>query len=304
MRRIVLTALGAVVVGFAALAFLRTLDAAGAGAVPPGAVLAGVLAVAVASQVLGAWGWLGLVGGRGDEGLLRSSFHASQLAKYVPVGLAQAAGQIALARRAGMAAADATFSWIVLGLLTGAAGLVVGVGAALVDNGLDGTQRLALALGPLAAVAVSRPVLARVHGWLARRWRTLGERVAVPPQEGLWRCFVTRLAWILAQGGAFASILRSLAPVPLVTAVTAFALAFALGLAVVVVPSGVAVREAVLVVALAPFAPGAVVVTAAVWHRLVVIAAELVVVAGSTVRGRSSGRGRGGRSVGAPTAPA
>lgn len=279
-RRALAWALGLAAVGFAALAFLRTLDSAGAGAAPPWPVLVGALAVGVASQLLGAWGWMALVQGRGDPKLLRGAFHASQLAKYVPIGLAQAAGQIALARRAGMGGADAAFAWVVLGVATGTAGLALAAALAFLDNGLPATVQVVVLAGPASLLALHPRVLAGLHRVLSRWWPRLAAAVTVPDLAGLVRCSASRVAWTALQGALFAGILRSLAPVPTPTALAAFALAFALGLAVVPVPSGVAIREVVLVVALSPFAPGVVVVTAAVWHRLVVIASELVVVLG------------------------
>ena len=99
------------------------------------------------------------------------------------------------------------------------------------------------------------------------------------PARGRWRAgFALQVAFALLQGASFAVLLRSLDhDVPfLAAALGANAMAFGLGLLAVPVPSGLLVREGLLVAILHPVAGAATVVTAAVVQRLAAIAVEIV----------------------------
>jgi hypothetical protein len=95
---------------------------------------------------------------------------------------------------------------------------------------------------------------------------------------------VLQVAFALLQGASFAALMRSLDhDVPVLAAVGANALAFGLGLLALPVPSGLLVREGLLVAMLHPVAGAAAIVTAAIVQRLVAIAAEVVMLVANRV---------------------
>ncbi len=246
-----------------------------------GVVLAGVLVLA-AKAVLAENARLAAVthGVPVGAGTAFRLYNLSQLGKYVPGAVWQYVGRAAAYRELGARPAQIRDALLTETLwVTGAAvvlgSLLAGPGVwRVVEDAVDGSQAVLWSLvgvGILAAVVI---VVALV---LARRSLAAYARAAVPgPRAGA----TLVLAWLLL-GASFVVTARA-AGVPVSWAYGAglFAVAYGVGVVVLLAPAGLGVREAVLTVGLLPLAPAPAVLVAVVVARLVYVAVELVIVAG------------------------
>ncbi|CAN5137386.1 lysylphosphatidylglycerol synthase transmembrane domain-containing protein [soil metagenome] len=204
-------------------------------------VLLGLIVTSVA--------WLELLRGFGHPlpgGVGRSVFFVGQLGKYVPGGLWSIGAHAHLARDHGVPLrVTASTSLTFLGLNLATAGVVVGgVAATGVEVGpLSRLAGLALAVGSL--VLLVPLVVNRLAGLVAGvvlplRWRDLASLVVL-----------MAITWT-----SYAGAVVVLSPEPswsgLPRAAAAFALAYAIGVAVVIAPAGVGAREVTLVALLSP----------------------------------------------------
>lgn len=205
-----------------------------------------------------------------------------QLGKYAPGSVWALAVQMGLASRAGVSAVAAlAASVIAIGanLATGFA-----LGAFLVPTAIGGgIWRIVAVLVLLAAFAVvlSPPVLTRLLGLVKRRLGG-GDMPGGMTRAGALRVLAWSLAswlfyglsvWVLAIGvdaPPFEALLLSL---------SGAALAMTLGFVVVLAPSGIGVREAVIVAALSPALDHAEALAVALAARLVFTAADLLAAA-------------------------
>jgi len=270
---------------FVLVAVASTVDRASGRVIPSiGSILFSLVALTLALRC-SASAWAALLPGEATPVGLRRCVYSSQLGKYVPGGVVQGLGQVAIAGRLGIPVRTAFPAYVVyaghaaLGSL--AAGGVLATQAPSVGAGW------ALAAAGMAAVAVMfawRRVIVvglRLVQRVVARLRRIG---SLPAQPQLTRGFALQVAFALLQGASFAALLRSLDhDVPVVAAVGANAIAFGLGLLAVPVPSGLLVREGLLVVILNPVAGAAAVVTAAIVQRLSAIAAEVLVLVGNRI---------------------
>lgn len=276
--------------GFMAVAFVRGLEEGRGLPLPAPGALAAALIVVVIGLCASLCAWTVLLPGPGAAPTARrlaAGFFAAQLGKYVPGAVWQAVGQVDAARGAGVPAPRAAAAFGVSALTQAAAGGTVGALVVLADVGW------ALRLGALAAagllVVLDRRWMARVLGWLRP-----GLGTVLPAADAIRRSWLLGLVPQLGHGAAFALLLGSTgSSVPLM-AVPAACLAWTVGFLALPFPSGLGVREAVLLAALggagavaAPTAAG--VVAASVALRLVTIVAELLLLA-LTARGLRRGR--------------
>lgn len=278
---------------FVLVAIASSLDRAGERVVPSvPAISVALIALTVALRAT-ASGWSALVKGEASAPELRRCVYASQLGKYVPGGVVQAVGQVAIAGRIGIPLRTAFPAYIVYAGHVAFGALAVG--AVLVSQSASvGVQWAVIGgLCVLAVVAASRPLLevgVRIGQRFVPRLRRMGP---LPDQGALLRCFALQMVFAVLQGLAFAVLVRSLDPdVPVLAAIGANAIAFGLGLLAVPVPSGLLVREGLLIAILHPVAGAATVVTAAIVQRLAAIAAEFVMLAASSVARRRATRVR------------
>lgn len=212
-----------------------------------------------------------------------------QLGKYLPGSVWAFVLQAELARRAGVSRAVAFVAVLVTVGLSTASALVVGL------LGLPAMFRIGtpaavavIALVPLALACAYPPVLTRlvnvVLGLLRR------ERLHRPlTMHKIGLAFVWCAASWVAYGmhlWLLASSLGGLGTDRLVASVGAIALAMCAGVLVFVVPSGIGVREAVIVAALAPVADSGTALALALTSRLLftlceVLAGTVAALAGS-----------------------
>ncbi|MCY7396636.1 MAG: hypothetical protein LH468_10885 [Nocardioides sp.] len=206
-------------------------------------VLAGLVTTSVA--------WLRVLGGfghrlTGREG--RAVFFLGQLGKYVPGGVWSIGAHAHLAgAHAVPARVTASTSLVFLGLNVATSALVVGASTAAGSADTPWPRWV----GPLVVlaglVALLPPVVNRLAGAVAGRSGCLRLR----PLE------VVRLAGLLlVTWGCYAAAVVVITPEPswslLGLTAVAFALSYAVGVAVVVAPAGVGAREVTLVALLAP----------------------------------------------------
>jgi glycosyltransferase 2 family protein len=231
---------------------------------------------------LGGLGWWLTLRGLGQKALLAPSLRAhllSNLAKYMPgfawqlVGKAYLAQKMGLSRRAagvGMALEIAQL------ILTGLALAAVLLPEELVRNWpvTAGLEVVTLRITGLVAFAVL-PVAAA--GFLAWRWRDQAGVQLRPLVVGA-ATLVILLSWLLF-GYAFWWIGTSLGPLPaadLPLFIFTLAASFLLGLAIVIVPGSLGVRESIMVFLLgSAHLPSALAVVIAGLSRVIVILSEL-----------------------------
>jgi hypothetical protein len=199
-----------------------------------------------------AQGWVAVVDGRGDPAGLRRGWYAAQLGKYVPGGIWQPAAQVATSDLGPRRGSAAFLSWA--GCYAVAGAVLGGLGIALWGAGW---RRLG-AVGLLAPVALAL-LLLRGRGPILRPTAWMG-------------------AGLVLHALAYGLLLRSIGG-PLGLGAASFCLAWLAGFLAVPVPSGLAVREAVLVALIG--GPAAPVIAASVAQRLTGMAAEVALIATS-----------------------
>lgn len=278
------------VVGLVALAGLAVAAYTTAGdlddqALPGAGALAAALGLHVVALLLAAQAWIALFPPDADRRALAGGLYTSQLAKYLPVGgLLQVAGQVTLAgQQAGMARAAMRLP--VFSLCLVAAGTTLGSLLAA-SSDLPAWARALAATGVLVPVVLHRRILAAVVRLGARIVRRSPPVDALPSQAAIVRAYAFGLGNFAAAAAAFTVLVVDGADVNPVIAGAAYCAAWVAGYLVVPVPSGIGVREAVLVAAL-PGMTTAVLLAASIAHRLLGIVAEAALAGASRLRARS-----------------
>lgn len=286
--------------GLAMAAYTMAGDVKGQDLPGVGALVA-ALVLHVVALVCAARAWVCLFPATADRRTLARGLYTSQLAKYLPAGgVLQVAGQVASSGdEAGMGAAALRLPVFSLCLVT--AGATLAAGLALAGD-LHTWARVLAAGGVLAPVLLDRRILAGVLHRLRRLVKRLPEPASLPPQTAIWQAYAFGLGNLAAYSAAFAVLLRNVSDVnPFVTA-AALCAAWIAGYLVVPVPSGLGVREAVLIAAL-PGVTTAALLAASVAHRVLGVAAEAALAGGSRLRGRRPGRWRRPSPVEAKSPP-
>jgi hypothetical protein len=229
-----------------------------------------------------AQGFAVLLPGTTNRQRLRRIFYLSQPAKYIPGGIAQPIGQVALTTDEGVRAGKAVAVFVVHSVTSAAAGAFLGSAVSLIPEA-PGWLRLVAGLGLLAPVVVWRPVLVRVALLLSRLSRRDLSEDLIPTQSHLTLAFVWAVMGILSTAIAFAIIGGSALEDPPWVAITGFAFAFTVGFLAVPFPSGIGVRETVLAIVLPAAGLPSVIAISAI-HRLVAMVGELSVVTATSRR--------------------
>ncbi|WP_159940554.1 MULTISPECIES: lysylphosphatidylglycerol synthase domain-containing protein [unclassified Nocardiopsis] len=247
----------------------------------PAAVLAGM--AGLTAQMLA---WRALLAGMGSPLPRRAAarvMFVGQLGKYLPGSVWAFVAQVELARDWRVPRSRGAAATLLAVAVTVAVSLAV-AGVALPLSSAEAARRWwwALALAPLLLAALHP----RVVGWgirlAARPFARFREVAEAGPLEVRGRAVAASVGWTLVAWvplglhvwvlvcGVGGDPLRSLGP-----AVGAYALAWTLGLLVVFAPAGLGVREAVLVVALAPVVDAGAALVVAVLSRLVMTVADV-----------------------------
>jgi SAM-dependent methyltransferase len=219
-----------------------------------------------------------------DRRALRHGFYLSQLGKYVPGGIWQAAGLVSLAGDAGAPLVPASAAFVVLAVTQVAGAATVGATFAVVAPDLPVPIRL-LFIATILLVAFL------YRGWmvgLLRHGKRLVKRLdtsAVPAQPAILRSYVWCVGAIVMFAASFTVVAQPHDAGQALAEFSAFATAWWIGFVAIPFPSGVGIREAVLVGALRASVGSGAVLGAAVGQRLVAIAAEFTLI-GLTGAGR------------------
>jgi hypothetical protein len=211
--------------------------------------------------------WHGLLDGLHVNRTRRELFGivgVTQFAKYVPGNVAQYIGRVGMSLGRGIPARPLAVTLILETLLVIAAAVVVGVGAgAMSDIGLQvlrlhGAQITLIAvlvvmaiIGLLAVRRFAPALLRRV----APRYAPALDGALLPPQGSLSRAFVLYCAIYLVSGSGMILLARLLvpgAPHDYWLLISVFALAWVVGFITPGAPGGLGVREALMVLMLAP----------------------------------------------------
>jgi uncharacterized membrane protein YbhN (UPF0104 family) len=227
-------------------------------------------------------GFASLLAEFGEPRRLRRVFYLSQPAKYVPGGIAQPIGQVVMTAGEGISAARSVVTFVVHSLGSAAAGAFLGSGVSLITDTV-GWLRVVSALGLIAPVLMWRPLLMRAAGLVARLTRRDLPEDLIPEQRRIMLAFAWSVVGIFLSAVAFAVLGGATFEDPPWAVVTAFAFAFTVGFLAVPFPSGLAVRETVLALALPGAGLPSIVAISAI-HRLVAMAGELLVVTVTTRR--------------------
>ncbi|WP_433699968.1 lysylphosphatidylglycerol synthase domain-containing protein [Nocardiopsis sp. CA-288880] len=247
----------------------------------PAAVLSGM--AGLTAQMLA---WRALLAGLGSPLPRRVAsrvMFVGQLGKYLPGSVWAFVAQVELARdRAVPRSRGAAATLLAVGVTVAVSLAVAAV--ALPLSSAEAARRWwwALALAPLLLAALHPRVVGLGIRLAARPFARFREVAEAGPLGLGGRAMAAAAGWTLVAWvplGAHVWLLtwavggdavRSLGP-----AVGAYALAWTLGLLVVFAPAGLGVREAVLVVALAPVVDAGAALVVAVLSRLVMTAADL-----------------------------
>jgi uncharacterized membrane protein YbhN (UPF0104 family) len=222
-----------------------------------------------------------------------------QLGKYLPGSVWAFVLQMELSKRVGVPRVNGfTATIVTLGISITSALVVglVGLRQLLEVGGI--APWVVLALLPLAALCTVPPVLTRIVNLMLRvlrkrpmpvplGWAHVGRAV-------MW----TTLAWVL-----FGTHLWLLTTAETASGATGwvqslgvFALAMTVGSLALVAPSGIGVREAIIIVALVPFVPSGVALGLALASRLVLIVADVLGAAVAALLGFRADRARRART--------
>lgn len=225
-------------------------------------------------------GWMILLGERRFE--IAAGQLVSQLAKYVPGGIWQPAGQIGLARTAGVPLRRSVVAFTVSVIIAVASGGAFMALLAATWGDASPLVRVLLYVGAAAAVLL-----------LDRRWmvfllaripRTRGESgELVPRQRAIFAAAAAFVVSLLTAAVSYYVLLGSFGRVddPLLV-IAGFVTAWTAGFVVVPVPSGLGIREAVLAATLAGMFVPSVLIAASVYQRLTALAAEGLLAAAVT----------------------
>jgi glycosyltransferase 2 family protein len=258
---------------------------------PVALVIAGVLTLA--SIVLAAQAWTALFDPTHDRRALAGSLYASQLTKYLPAGgFVQAAGQVSMSVTAGAGVGQAATAAAVWAWTTVVAGCTLAAGLVFAGS-LPAWARVLSLCGLLAPALLHRRLLAVALRAVHRVIRRVPDPDVLPTQRRILVSFGWSLANALAGSAAYAVLLGDLdTGVDPVTVISAFALSWVVGFLVFPLPSGIGVREAVLV-AVVPGVASAALLGAALAQRFLVLASEATATVGNQAITRRRGRDRG-----------
>ncbi|TMR32852.1 flippase-like domain-containing protein [Nonomuraea zeae] len=270
-RRLVRYAFLAVALGFGAWAVGRQWDAVVAGfarlSLP---ALAGSLAAVVAALLGAMLTWRTLLADLGSPLPLRPAakvFFVGQLGKYIPGAVWPVLAQMEMGRDLGVPRSRSAAAFFLMMPIQLATGLLVSV----VTLGWDRYGWLLLFV-PLLLVLLEPKVINAVIGYVLRRLKR--EPLERPLTR---RGMLTALGWALAGWLAYGVHLYFVAPQGgLVFAVGAFALSWCLGILTFVIPAGAGVREAAMVVVLAPQLDSGAAIAVALSSRIVIIVGDLI----------------------------
>jgi glycosyltransferase 2 family protein len=228
--------------------------------------------------------WARLVAEHSPDRALSARFYASQLGRYVPGAVWQALAQVGLATRSGIPLPAASTAFGVHALVQVAAGGTIGAGLAIFGGSIPVAIRVVTPFALLSLLLLRRPLLLRALHVVGRLTGRAFADALVPPQPAILASFAWTLGSVLASSTAFALLLVSLPDGgPVLAGVTAFSLAWTVGFVAIPFPSGIGIREAILLVTIGFAVPRSHVIAASVFQRLVLMVADTLAIISSRV---------------------
>jgi len=245
------------------------------------------LALSLAGLTIAGRSWQVLFESRLSHRAIRRGFYASQLGKYVPGGVWQVVGQIGLTADAGVPLRNASTAFPVFVVTQVVAGGVVLAFISVVDIHGSLALRLLSLLGLLSTLLLHRQWMVASARLAARMTKRTFEDGLVPPQAAIIRACALSVATLVLAGSSFAVLLSAHglgtgAP----TVVAAWAGAWTVGFLALPFPSGLGVREGILVAMIGGPIGAAPIIAASVAHRVVTIVAELIAIVGTQLQRR------------------
>ena len=217
-----------------------------------------------------AWSWI--VGDRRFQ--IRAGFVVSQLGKYVPGGILQAAGQVRLAKGHGVAVRRSVVSFMVMAVVQVSVGGVSLLALGITwSDGPTWVRGLCGFGGLVALVLLDRRWMAFVLLRVPRTREDLEESLA--SQRAILGAALALLFALACGSGGYSILLAGFgrAPQPALVMST-FVVAWTVGFIAVPIPSGIGIREAVIAAILHGTLSSSISVAASVYHRFAVVIAE------------------------------
>ena len=270
---------------FLATAFANTLDQVQGLSFPDPISLVSAFALIVFALVGAGRSWVALFAPHHDRGALFGVFFQSQLGKYIPGGVWQAAMQIGLSKNSNLGLGAASVAFVVHSLTQLVAGLSLGSMTALLATDLPLPLRSLLAAGLSSLLLLRREWMVVVLASLRRLPGVSLELEHVPAQRSIVESTLWSVMVLIGSGAAFAIVADSFGidASPLLMIVT-FSISWAIGFLALIFPAGVGVREGVMILLLG--ANAAAVIAASLVHRLLRMVSEVVMLAGVEARAR------------------
>lgn len=204
----------------------------------------------------------------------------AQIARYIPGGVWDIAGRLVLGQRIGVDKRTMSASvGLEMGLQAVSAGIYLVI-ALLLRTGTAPALYLPLAIGITVAsiIGLAPPVFSRLVNWGLRLLRRPQLRLQLRYRDILL-LFLARLIAHALKGLAFLLFVQSIAPVPWSLApllISAYVGAWLVGYLAILVPTGIGVREGVLVLLIGNQMAFGAVTVAALGYRLAITVRDLL----------------------------
>jgi uncharacterized membrane protein YbhN (UPF0104 family) len=217
-----------------------------------------------------------------------AAFLVANLGKYIPGAVWQATGQVGLAKTAGISVKRGAATFTVQAITQAVSGATFCVLLAFAWTDAALVVRIVLGVGGIAAsVLIDRRWMVWVLHKIPRTRDASND--LIPAQRPILLAYAAALFSLAATSVGYFVMLGSFGHIDNPALVLAgYAAAWTVGFVAVPLPSGLGLREAVLVGILHGEFPAAVLVAASVYQRLVVIATEGIVAAIASHRVRPS----------------
>ncbi len=287
MSRIIRWVFGAFGIAFLAVAFKNTWDRSSGFPIPSVWAIGISAVLLVAGLVALARSWTVLFEEREMSPALAGGFYISQMGRYIPGAIWQGVAQVGSATRAGASLKRASATFLVHGAAQAAAGATLAASLSVVGSGLPVIVRVASLLGIVFALVLRRPWIVAAIKLAGRVVRKDLDVDLVPSQRRIVSSWVWVMVTLLANTVAFVLLLGSIQTVDAPLRLGAsFLAAWTVGFLALPFPSGIAVREGVLLLLLRGTGISTTsVIAASVALRLIAMCTEfLMIVASQIVR--------------------
>lgn len=273
-RSVLRIVFGVIALAFVVVALLSTWDETQDQKLPDPATLAVAGVLVVITLVGGSMSWLTLFG-RGASRRLISDFYLAQLGKYIPGGgIWQAASQVGLSASPELSATRVASNLAVHAVIQLSAALTIG-GFLVFNTDLSGWLRILCGLGLAAPLILHRSWMAFLLGRAGGRMGLDVTQASPPDQRTIVRSWLWGLFPIAGFSVAFGLMIHTLEPgVSIWQGAPAFAMAWAVGFALIPFPAGLGVREAALVALVG--GSTAITIAASITLRLLAIGGDII----------------------------